>query len=117
MTWNKMELITFLQNQTEEQIFQIKKIREKNIRSTGQLKYYRKVVVWIIGDYHWLSPIETNESIKLIFKQESFTDLDTSEFKFVIETIIDLRKTKYWVNIPTPKNAEDDSSLYKSLWF
>ena len=101
----------------DDGLYEVIKKQDKSIRSQAQVRYYWKVVVGIIWDFHWLTPIETNESLKLLFKKDTFTDLDTVEFKFVIESIIEMWAMKYQVRIPTPENAESDNSLYKSLGF
>jgi len=44
--------------------------------------------------------------LKVTFSVETFTDLDTKEFVFVIDTIIELWKTKYNVIIPKPNDIE-----------
>lgn len=117
MIWTKKDLIPKLEEAKDNDIFELVKKREKSIRSLAQLRYYWWVVVDIIWDFHWLTPIETNESLKLLFKEDTFTELDTAEFKYVIETIIEMWKTKYQVEIPTPSNTWDNESLYESLWF
>jgi len=117
MIKTREEAILYLMDQKGDDLYNIIKRQEKNIRSLAQLKYYWWVVVSIIWDFHWLTPIETNESLKLLFKKDTFTDLDTAEFKFVIESIIEMWATKYQVKIPAPSNAEENNSLYMNLGF
>jgi hypothetical protein len=53
--------------------------------------------------------------IKQMFKLKTTTDLATDEFAFMCKSIIELFKENYGVIIPTPSNAGDNESLYKTL--
>jgi|AntAceMinimDraft_18_1070375.scaffolds.fasta_scaffold178668_2 hypothetical protein len=116
MIWNKEETTERLEKQ-EEGIFEISKKREKTIRSKAQNKFYFWIVIKIIWDFHGYSPVETHNLIKGTFKLKTTTDLSKSEFKYMIEIIQDLWKTKYNCIIPNPSDLTDDISLYKSLGF
>lgn len=117
MIRTKLEILEYLQDKEDNEFFEISAKKDKTIRSYAQVKYYWSVIVDIIWKNHWMTPIDTNESLKLLFKQETFTWLDTSEFKFVCESIIEMWETKYWVKIPLPRDLKDELSLYTSLWF
>lgn len=117
MIKTKLEILEYLQDKENSDFFDISAKKDKTIRSYAQVKYYWSVIVDIIWNYHWMTPIDTNESLKLLFKQETFTELDTSEFKFVCESIIEMWQVKYSVKIPLPRDLKDEQSLYASLWF
>lgn len=104
MIWTQEQVIEYINKQKEDSIFECVKKQKKSIRSLKQLKYYWWCVVAIISDYHWLTPIETNESLKLLFKKETFTDLSTEEFSFAVNAIREMWETKYWVIIPSPED-------------
>lgn len=113
----KQEAIEYIQTLKEDVILDITQKQKQKLRTYAMVKYYWAVVVDIIADFHWYHPVECNEMLKTLFKVTTFTDLSTKEFKFVIESIIDMWSTKYWVNIPTPINSQMEKSLFESLWF
>jgi hypothetical protein len=115
MLWNKDEVIKWLDK--KDWIFEIKEVKEKDIRSKAQNRFYWGYLIPIICDYHWYSEAETHELIKAMFSLETTTDLSTDEFVFMIKSIQDLWKTKFWVVIPDPKDIMEEQSLFKSLWF
>ena len=115
MIWKKEDIIKYLE--WKDWIFEITKKQEKNIRSLRQNKYFFWVIVKIISDYHWFTTCECYELLKASFGVSTFTNLDTWEFKFLIDSIIDIWKTKYWVIIPLPNDILDETSLFNSLWF
>ena len=117
MIWTKEQVEEYISKWKEEDIYECKKKQQKTLRTYAMVKYYWAVIVKIIWDFHWMKPIDTNESLKLLFDKETFTDLDIQEFKFVMETIIELWEKDYKVIIPLPSNTWDNESLYKSLWF
>ncbi len=92
-------------------IFEVKQKREKTLRSLAQNKYYFWVVVKIISDFHWHTPVETHELIKLMMQIETTTDLSTKDFMFLIGTIRDIWNTKFWVYIPSPNEVEELQAL------
>jgi len=108
MIWNRKEIQEYLSSKTEEDIFEIKKKNKKSIRSLRQNNYYFWVVVPIISEFHWFNLIETHELIKGLFKIETTTWLDTWEFKWLMEQIIDMWRNRYKVEIPKP----DDKRLF-----
>lgn len=112
MVGNKEKILEFLFNKDNDSIFEIK--LKRYTRSQLQVKYYWWVIVDIIWDFHWYDPVETNEMLKTTFWVDTFTNLDTKEFKELIENIITIWKNKYWVKIPLPNG--DDQSLFKSLF-
>ena len=116
MVWNKEEVIKYLEKD-KWYIYEIKKKQEKNIRSIAQSRYYFWIIIPIIATFHWYTVIETHELIKCMFKLKTTTNISTSEFKFLCESIIDMWKVKYNVTIPLPRDASNDRSLYESLWF
>ena len=116
MIGNKQQILSFLQGKDESDIFEISKKQEKSLRSSLQLKYYWGVIIDIIWDFHWYSPLETNEMLKATFGVNTFTNLDTKEFKELIENIIDIWKVKYNVKIPLPNETKDFESLTKYLF-
>lgn len=117
MIGTKQQVDTYLEKDKEWDIYEIKRKNKKTVRTLSQVKYYWGVIVKIISEHHWYTPIETNEMLKVTFAVDTFTNLDTKEFVFVIDTIIELWKTKYNVIIPLPNDIEWDNSLYNSLWF
>ncbi len=117
MDWNKLEIINFLYKYEETKMFQIKELKNKNLVSRAQQKFYFWYVVDIIWNFHGMSPVETHELIKLTFWLETTTNLSTSEFKTLIELIQDFWKTKFNCIIPNPKDIKDEESLFKSLEF
>jgi len=54
--------------------------------------------------------------LKATFGVNTFTNLDTKEFKELIENIIDIWKVKYNVKIPLPNETKDFESLTKYLF-
>lgn len=116
MLGTKQQIIDFLSKQDKESIFEITKKQGKSIRSNLQNKYYWGCVIDIISNHHWMTAIEAHLAIKQTFWVETTTDLSTSEFKFLMETIQELWMTKFWVVIPKPTDLEDLKNLEKYLF-
>lgn len=116
MIWTKEQIIDKLKEAKEDDIFELTKKREKSIRSIAQNKYYFGVVISEISNYHWYTPVETHELIKITVWVETTTNLSTSEFKFMCEMIIDLWKTKFDVVIPKPNEVQELVNLEKYLF-
>jgi len=117
MIWNKLEAITYISNLKDDAIIEAKQKQNKSTRSLAQNKYYFWVVVNVISDFHGYTPVETHELLKVTFDLKTTTWLDTSEFKFMCEMIIDMWATKYQVRIPLPEDSWMEASLFKGLWF
>ena len=112
----KKDIFEYLKDKKEDDIFELTKKQEKSIRSNLQNKYYWWCVVDIISNHHWMTAIETHLAIKQTFWVETTTDLSTSEFKFLMETIQELWMSKFWVKIPNPNEVEELKSLEKYLF-
>jgi len=65
MLGTKKDILEWLQDKKEEDIFEITKKQEKSLLSRAQQKYYFGVIVKIISDFHWYTSVETHELIKL----------------------------------------------------
>ena len=110
----KTEALNYINTLDDSVVVEITKKQLKNIRTTLQVRYYFGVVVKIIWDFHWLVPIAVNEMLKTTFWVETFTDLDTKEFIFVMDSIRDMWKEKYWVIIPKPSGWAEEMSLFNN---
>lgn len=117
MIKTKQQIIEYLEDKNEDDIFEISKKQEKTIRSEAQNRYYWWFVVQTICDWNWDTPIEAHYWIKQTFKIETTTNLSTWEFKFIIDTIRELFERVYWLIIPLPKDIKEEESLFKYLWF
>lgn len=120
MIWQKKEIIEFLKNQNDEDFFEIKKKQEKSIRTIAQNKYYFWVVLEYIADYVGLKynfeKMQLHEQIKKDFWVETTTELDTSEFAFLMNEIRAFFLEKFELYIPTPNEAEELENLDKYLF-
>lgn len=94
-------------------IFELKQKREKSLRSIFQNKYYFWVIVSTISDFHWYSPCEAHNLIKLTVWLETTTDLSTKDFAFMCDLIRDTWNTQFGVYIPKPNEVEDLKVLEK----
>ena len=116
MILNKAKILDFIIT-AEWELFDIKEVKEKNLLSRAQQKFYWWVVVDIISNYHGITPLETHLAIKTTFNLETTTDLSKKEFKDLIELIQELWKSKFNVEIPSPSDIKGEESLFKTLWF
>lgn len=117
MIKTKLEIIKYLEQQKDDEIFDISKKQDKTIRSLAQNRYYWWYVVDTICKWSWDTPISTHYGIKKTIWVETTTDLSTDEFKFIIDLIRDLFLTKYNLNIPLPRDIKEEESLFESLLF
>ena len=117
MLWTKQQILSFLQDKDESDIFEIVKKQEKSLRSLAQNKFYWSIVIDIIWNFHWFTPVETHLMLKKTFNIDTTTELTTSEFKTLIEMIQDVWVNKFNVIIPNPSDLKDEESLYKTLNF
>ena len=117
MIGNKQQILSFLQDKDESDIFEIVKKQEKSLRSLAQNKFYWSIVIDIIWNFHWFTPVETHLMLKKTFNIDTTTELTTSEFKTLIEMIQDVWVNKFNVIIPNPSDLKDEESLYKTLNF
>lgn len=115
MIGNKQQVQEYLKKD-KDYIYECKRKQEKSIRSSGQNRYYFWVVVEIISDFHWFTPVETHLLLKQTFKLETTTDLSKSEFKAMIDLIIDLWQVKYSIKIPLPMDSWLEKSLMEWLY-
>ena len=116
MIWNKTQVLDYISKLKDDDIIEVTKKQTKTIRSTLQNNYYWWCVVDIISNHHWMTAIETHLAIKKTFWVETTTDLSTSEFKYLMELIQELWKTKFGVTIPSPSNVEDLQNLQDYLF-
>ena len=116
MIWNKIQAIEYINKLDDDSIIEVTKKQKKSIRSKLQNDYYWWCVVDIISNHHWTTAIETHLAIKKTFWVETTTDLSTSEFKYLMEMIQELWKTKFGVIIPSPSSVEDLRSLETYLF-
>lgn len=116
MIWNNADSIKRLQKQKKDKIYEIKEIKEKNIRSKLQNRYWHGVVCKTISDWSWDSTIWVHYMLKEMFKIETTTDLSTDEFAFMCKSVIELFKTNYNVRIKLPREDEDLKNLEKYLF-
>ena len=91
-----------MQNQNETNFFKIEKQTEKKLRTDRQNRYYWWVVVPIITDYSWHTPLEVNYQNKILFWKKTFTDLSTVEFEVYMSLIRQFYNFHYNLNIPKP---------------
>jgi hypothetical protein len=111
MIWTKIQVLDYISKLKDDDIIEVTKKQTKTIRSTLQNNYYWGIVVDIISNHHWMTAIETHLAIKKTFWVETTTDLSTSEFKYLMELIQELWKTKFWVVIPSPSSVEELKNL------
>ena len=116
MIWNKQKALEYISKLKDESIIEVTEKQEKSIRSLAQNKYYFGVIVKMIWDYHWYTPVETHELLKLTCWLETTVWLSTDEFSFLCNIIRDLWKTKYDFYIPKPNELEDLKDLEKYLF-
>jgi len=79
MIGNKEQVQKYLEKDKED-IYECKRKQKKSIRTILQNNYYWGVVIPTISQFHGYFEVETHELIKSIFKLETTTWLDTSEF-------------------------------------
>ena len=111
MIWNKTQVLDYISKLKDDDIIEVTKKQTKSIRSKLQNDYYWWCVVDIISNHHWMTAIETHLAIKKTFWVETTTDLSTSEFKYLMELIQELWKTKFDVTIPCPSSVEELKNL------
>ena len=116
MIGNKTEIITYLQDKKDDDIFEISKKQEKSIRSLAQNRYWHGIICKTISDWSWDSTVWVHYMLKQMFNLETTTDLSTDEFSFMCNSIIDLFKENYNVRIALPNEDEDLKSLEKYLF-
>lgn len=116
MIKTKTQILEYLFDKEDDSLFEIIERQEKSLRSIAQNKYYFWVIVKMISDYHWYSPVETHELLKLTLNIQTTTDLDTKDFKFICELIRDLWNTKFSFYIPKPNELEELRTLEKYLF-
>lgn len=115
MIWTKPQILEHLNKQSDDDsIYELKKKQTKSIRSTLQNNYYWGVVIPIISQFHGYFEVETHELIKSIFKLETTTWLDTTEFTWLVKNIREIWQTKYWVIIPEPTWWLDEQNLFNN---
>jgi len=111
MIWTKTQVLDYISKLKDDDIIEVTKKQKKTIRSKLQNDYYWWCVVDIISNHHWMTAIETHLAIKKTFWVETTTDLSTSEFKYLMELIQELWKTKFDVTIPSPSSVEELKNL------
>lgn len=116
MIWNKTEVTSYLINKKESDIFEVKKITKSKLVSRLQQRYYFGVIIKEISNFHWYTPIETHNLLKLTFDLETTTNLSTKEYKDMVEIIRDYWNTNFWVYIPKPNEVEELQSLEAFLF-
>ena len=116
MIKTKSQILKYLEDKQEDEIFEIKKKHPKSLRSIAQNKYYFGVIIKEISNFHWYTPIETHELVKQTLWIKTTTDLEKDEFKFMIDMIRDLWKNTYNVYIPAPNEIEELKSLEQYLF-
>lgn len=117
MIGNKKDIQEYLDKQNLDTLFEITKKQEKSLRSIAQNKYYFWVIVKMIWDYHWYTPVETHELLKLTVWLDTTTWLSTDEFSFLCNMIRDLWKEKFDFYIPAPNELEELRSIEKYLFY
>lgn len=105
MIANKADAIAYIESKKDDAVFEVVQKQKKTLRSLAQNRYYF-LILDIISDFHWNSQMEQHELIKMYFKLETTTNLEIDEFTFLIESIRDLWKTKFWLRIPLPNEAD-----------
>ena len=106
MIGNKEDIIEWLESKKDWAIFEVTEKREKTLRSIAQNRYYFWVVVNTVSSFHWYTPVETHELLKLTVWLETTTNLEKDEFSFMCNLIRDVWKTKFDVRIPLPNEAD-----------
>lgn len=106
MIKTKKEILEYLENFEDDEIFEIKKPWKKKIRTEKQVKYYWWVVVDIISKETWYLPFEVNEQNKSLFWRTTFTDLSTVEFEAIMSLIRQFYF--YHLNYKIPKPNEEE---------
>jgi len=104
MLWTKQQILTYLEKDKDGDIYECTRKQKKTVRSLAQNNYYFWVIINIISDFHGFTPIETHKLLKLTFKIDTTTWLSTKDFKWLIDSIIDMWKVTYWVIIPLPED-------------
>lgn len=117
MIWKTKEILTFLlKNWYKDNFYEIKRKSTKSLRSIAQTRYYFWVIVKMISQYHWYSPVETHELLKLTCSLETTTNLTTDEFSFMCNMIRDMWLNKFNFYIPEPNEVEELKSLAQYLF-
>lgn len=103
----KKEILEILKDKEDSDLFDFKEVTDKKIRTYRQVKYYWGVMIRLVSEKTWDSPLEVNENNKILFKKETFTDLDTKEFEIYMGLIREyykhhLSNSDYIFNIPKP---------------
>lgn len=114
MLGTKKDILEWLQDKKEEDIFEITKKQEKSLRSQAQNRYRWSCVVETISNWSWDNPISTHYWLKQMFKLETTTDLSTDEFSSMCKIIIDLFQEKFNLKIHLPN--EDKEMQYRAKY-
>ena len=99
---NKKQILEYLTQFADEEIFEIKKPSEKKLRTERQVRYYWWVVVDIISKETGYMPFEVNEQNKSLFWKSTFTDLSTVEFEEIMSLLRQFYHYHLGYNIPKP---------------
>ena len=103
---NKKQILEYLTQFDDEEIFEIKKPSEKKLRTEKQVRYYWWVVVDIISKETWYMPFEVNEQNKSLFGKSTFTDLSTVEFEEIMSLLRQFYHYHLNYNIPKPNDVD-----------
>lgn len=98
----KKQILEYLSQFNDEEIFEIKKPSEKKLRTEKQVRYYWWVVVDIISKETGYMPLEVNEQNKSLFWKSTFTDLSTVEFEATMSLLRQFYHYHLGFNIPKP---------------
>lgn len=103
---NKKQILKYLTQFDDEEIFEIKKPSEKKLRTEKQVRYYWWVVVDIISKETGYMPFEVNEQNKSLFGKSTFTDLSTVEFEEIMSLLRQFYHYHLNYNIPKPNDVD-----------
>ena len=116
MLKTKKDIIPYLDKFEDDTLFEIKKPREKTIRSQALNKYRWAVAVTIISKEFWNNELMTHGMLKTMFWLWTTTDLTNDEFCFLIKSTIELFNDKYNLRIPLPNEDKEFESLVKYIF-
>lgn len=102
----KQQILEYLTQFDEEEVFEIKKPSEKKLRTEKQVRYYWWVVVDIISKETGYMPFEVNEQNKSLFGKSTFTDLSTVEFEEIMSLLRQFYHYHLNYNIPKPNDVD-----------
>jgi len=111
MKLTKKQLLEKIKNDPDDTVYDNKKITWRKLRSYQQIKYYFWVLIDIVSNHTWYLPLEVNEQNKLLFKKETFTDLDTTEFETAMSWLRQFYNFHLGLNIPKPNEENFDYEL------